>query len=83
MQKILLSFRRLIAKITPHDSTAGRAGGTACVMTSRKRLTIILVSIPISSSNLTTAKHPIIARAAMMKVNLFPSDLKLNWISFG
>lgn len=64
MQKILLLFNLEIAKATPTDMVAGRAGGTVIVMRSSDLSMIYSVSVPRAISfGTVTAKPPIPTRA--------------------
>jgi hypothetical protein len=74
MQKILDAFSLLIAKTTPHDIAAGRAGGTA--ITSKLRLLSTNVAAStLSLINIGTSKmKPINATIAMMPTNFILSE---------
>ena len=74
MQKILLLFKRLIAKTIPQDIAAGRAGGIDTVIKLRPLSTTRTVGTPIFIWTGADAQMPRRAIIAIIPTNLNPSE---------
>ena len=73
MQNILLFFNLEIAKATPTDIVAGKAGATVMVIKSRDLATNISGSVPSSINVGTVTRKPITATSAIAATKIIAS----------